>query len=155
MPLLCKGPRSGPFAQRRTTTALACFYSATLAWNPTAVDSWVQRYAPEIEKRLRWQWLGPRSTGRRVTRRMCRKFPRPIANVKEPKLIDHPCSVPPSTVNRIGVGSDKGFLVGFGRFSEPTSAAEFGHHSSLVSGALGACATRTPSSWDNPAAHGQ
>ena len=43
MPLLCKGPRSGPFAQQRTTTALACFYSATLAWNATAVDmlSWV------------------------------------------------------------------------------------------------------------------
>jgi len=38
MPLLCKGPRSGPFAQQRTTTALACFYSATLAWNATAVD---------------------------------------------------------------------------------------------------------------------
>ena len=39
MPLLCKGPRSGPFAQQRTTTALACFYSATLAWNATAVDT--------------------------------------------------------------------------------------------------------------------
>jgi len=39
MPLLCKGPRSGPFAQQRTTTALACFYSATLAWNSTAVDT--------------------------------------------------------------------------------------------------------------------
>jgi hypothetical protein len=29
----------GPFAQQRTTPALACFYSATLAWNPTAVDN--------------------------------------------------------------------------------------------------------------------
>ncbi len=38
MPLLCKGPRSEPFAQQRTTTALACFYSDTLAWNATAVD---------------------------------------------------------------------------------------------------------------------
>ena len=24
---------------------------------------WVQKYAPEIEKRLRWQWRRPRSTG--------------------------------------------------------------------------------------------
>ena len=39
MPLLRKGPRSGPFAQPRTTTALACFYSATPAWNSTAVDN--------------------------------------------------------------------------------------------------------------------
>ena len=39
MPLLCKGPRSGPFAQQRTTTATACFYSATLAWNATAIDT--------------------------------------------------------------------------------------------------------------------
>ena len=27
---------------------------------------WVQRYAPEIEKRMRWQWRRPRSTGWRV-----------------------------------------------------------------------------------------
>ena len=27
---------------------------------------WVQRYAPEMEKRLRWQWRGPRSTSWRV-----------------------------------------------------------------------------------------
>ena len=27
---------------------------------------WVQRYAPEIEKRLRWQWRRPRSTSWRV-----------------------------------------------------------------------------------------
>ncbi len=27
---------------------------------------WVQRYAPEIAKRLRWQWRGPRSTSWRV-----------------------------------------------------------------------------------------
>lgn len=27
---------------------------------------WVQRYAPEIEKRLRWQWRRPKSTSWRV-----------------------------------------------------------------------------------------
>ena len=30
------------------------------------VHRWVQRYAPEMEKRLRWQWRGPRSTSWRV-----------------------------------------------------------------------------------------
>jgi transposase-like protein len=28
----------------------------------STIYRWVQRYAPEIEKRLRWQWRGPRST---------------------------------------------------------------------------------------------
>ena len=54
MPLLCKGPRSGPFAQQRTTTALACFYSATLAWNATAVDTVpIQLGNPVVSTRLR------------------------------------------------------------------------------------------------------
>ena len=34
---ICKGPRPGPFAYRCTTPSLACFYSATPAWTPTAV----------------------------------------------------------------------------------------------------------------------
>ena len=29
---------------------------------------WLQKYAPEIEKRLRWQWRRPRSTSWRVSR---------------------------------------------------------------------------------------
>jgi transposase, IS6 family len=28
----------------------------------STIFRWVQRYAPEIEKRLRWQWRRPRST---------------------------------------------------------------------------------------------
>jgi IS6 family transposase len=32
----------------------------------STIYRWVQRYAPEIEKRLRWQWRGPRSTSWRV-----------------------------------------------------------------------------------------
>ena len=28
----------------------------------STLDRWVQKYAPEMEKRLRWQWRGPRST---------------------------------------------------------------------------------------------
>jgi len=28
----------------------------------STIYRWVQRYAPKIEKRLRWQWRGPRST---------------------------------------------------------------------------------------------
>jgi len=32
----------------------------------STIYRWVQRYAPEIEKRLRWQWRCPRSTGWRV-----------------------------------------------------------------------------------------
>ena len=40
-------------------------------WRGVAVDHstiyrWVQRYAPEMEKRLRWQWRCPRSSSRRV-----------------------------------------------------------------------------------------
>jgi IS6 family transposase len=27
---------------------------------------WVQKYAPEIERRLRWQWRRPQSTSRRI-----------------------------------------------------------------------------------------
>jgi hypothetical protein len=30
------------------------------------VNRWVQRYAPEIEKRLRWHWRRPQSTSWRV-----------------------------------------------------------------------------------------
>ena len=33
--------------------------------HPT-IYRWVQKYAPEIEKRLRWQWRCPRSTSWRV-----------------------------------------------------------------------------------------
>ena len=36
---ICKRPRSGPFAYRPPAPPLGCFYSATLAWNPTAVDT--------------------------------------------------------------------------------------------------------------------
>lgn len=32
----------------------------------STIYRWVQRYAPEIEKRLRWQWCRPRSTSWRV-----------------------------------------------------------------------------------------
>ena len=32
----------------------------------TTIYRWVQEYAPEIEKRLRWQWRCPRSTSWRV-----------------------------------------------------------------------------------------
>jgi transposase-like protein len=32
----------------------------------STIYRWVQRYAPEIEKRLRWQWRGPRSTSWRI-----------------------------------------------------------------------------------------
>lgn len=32
----------------------------------TTIYRWVQRYAPEMEKRLRWQWRQPRSTSWRV-----------------------------------------------------------------------------------------
>ena len=32
----------------------------------STIYRWVQRYAPEIEKRLRWQWCCPRSTSWRV-----------------------------------------------------------------------------------------
>ena len=38
-PPTCKGARSGPFACQRIPTLLACFYSATLAWNLSAVDT--------------------------------------------------------------------------------------------------------------------
>ena len=32
----------------------------------STIYPWVQKYAPEIEKRLRWQWRGPRSTSWRI-----------------------------------------------------------------------------------------
>ena len=32
----------------------------------STIYRWVQRYAPEIEKRLRWQWRAPCSTSWRV-----------------------------------------------------------------------------------------
>ena len=32
----------------------------------STIYRWVQKYAPEIEKRLRWQWRRPRSTSWRV-----------------------------------------------------------------------------------------
>ena len=32
----------------------------------STIYRWVQRYAPEIEKRLRWQWRGPCSTSWRI-----------------------------------------------------------------------------------------
>lgn len=32
----------------------------------SAICRWVQRYAPEIEKRLRWHWRQPQSTSWRV-----------------------------------------------------------------------------------------
>jgi transposase-like protein len=32
----------------------------------STIYRWVQNYAPEIEKRLRWQWRQPRSTSWRV-----------------------------------------------------------------------------------------
>ena len=34
--------------------------------NHSTIYRWVQRFAPEIEKRLRWQWRGPRSASWRV-----------------------------------------------------------------------------------------
>lgn len=38
-----QGARSGPLACRRTLALLACFYSATLAWNLSAVDTFEPR----------------------------------------------------------------------------------------------------------------
>ena len=32
----------------------------------STIYRWVQKYAPEIERRLRWQWRQPRSTSWRV-----------------------------------------------------------------------------------------
>ncbi len=32
----------------------------------STIYGWVQKYAPEMEQRLRWQWRGPRSTSWRV-----------------------------------------------------------------------------------------
>ena len=32
----------------------------------STIDRWIQQYAPEIEKRLRWQWRHPQSTSWRV-----------------------------------------------------------------------------------------
>jgi transposase, IS6 family len=32
----------------------------------STIYSWVQRYAPEIEKRLRWHWRRPRAGSWRV-----------------------------------------------------------------------------------------
>ena len=32
----------------------------------STIYRWVQRYAPEIEKRLRWQWRRPASTSWRI-----------------------------------------------------------------------------------------
>ena len=32
----------------------------------TTIYRWVQRYAPEMEKRLRWRWPSPRSTSWRM-----------------------------------------------------------------------------------------
>src|SRR4051812_9673558 len=34
----------------------------------STIYRWVQKYAPEIEKRLRWQWRRPCSTSWRITR---------------------------------------------------------------------------------------
>ncbi len=34
--------------------------------NHSTIYRWVEKYAPEIEKRLRWQWRQPRSTNWRV-----------------------------------------------------------------------------------------
>ena len=37
-----------------------------VAMDHTAIYRWTQRYAPEIERRLRWYWRRPRSTSWRV-----------------------------------------------------------------------------------------
>ena len=37
-----------------------------VAVDHSTIYRWVQKYAPEIEKRLRWQWRRPRSTSWRV-----------------------------------------------------------------------------------------
>jgi IS6 family transposase len=37
-----------------------------VAVDHSTIYRWVQRYAPEIEKRLRWQWRAPLSTSWRV-----------------------------------------------------------------------------------------
>jgi hypothetical protein len=44
-----RGPDRGPFAWQQVLTALACFYSAALAWNRTAVDidSDAEDHAPD------------------------------------------------------------------------------------------------------------
>ena len=33
-----------------------------VAVDHSTIDRWVQRFAPEMEKRLRWQWRRPQST---------------------------------------------------------------------------------------------
>ena len=37
-----------------------------VAVDHSTIYRWVQRYAPEMEKRLRWQWRCPRSSSWRV-----------------------------------------------------------------------------------------
>ena len=34
-----RGPDRAPFALHPAAPSLACYYSATMAWNPTAVDT--------------------------------------------------------------------------------------------------------------------
>ena len=37
-----------------------------VAVDHSTIYRWVQRFAPEMEKRLRWQWRRPRSRSRRI-----------------------------------------------------------------------------------------
>ena len=53
--MTCKGARSGPFACQRRHALLACFYSATLAWNYSAVDIY-ERTAP-VDTLPEERWL--------------------------------------------------------------------------------------------------
>ena len=43
-----------------------------VAVDHSTIFRWVQRFAPEMEKRLRWQWRGPRSLSWRVDETCCR-----------------------------------------------------------------------------------
>ena len=37
-----------------------------VAVDHSTIYRWVQRFAPEMEKRLRWQWRRPQSVSRRI-----------------------------------------------------------------------------------------
>ena len=53
--MTCKGARSGPFACQRRHALLACFYSATLAWNYSAVD--MMEGIPAMFPKARWAFI--------------------------------------------------------------------------------------------------
>ena len=67
-PPTCKGARSGPFACQRIPTLLACFYSATLAWNLSAVDNTRCIAGPALLYRFTERDLKKEDRARKLTR---------------------------------------------------------------------------------------